>query len=117
MDNALGRTPETQAILHLEETQAILGITQRELASLFGIEEDVLDEWIAHGAPASQYEDIERLHGLALLLDREILRAHIPKILRTPDAWLGNRTMLQVISIDGVAPIHEYLARLFAFRE
>jgi len=28
--------------------------------------------------------------------------------------WLGNRTMLEVMRAEGVAPIYGYLARLFA---
>ena len=99
------------------ETQAILGLSQSELADLFGIRQPSLASWRAGHIPATRRASVERLHDLALVLKREMIPSRIPEVVRTPDAWLGNRSMLEVIRAEGVAPIYGYLARLFAYAE
>jgi hypothetical protein len=51
---------------------------------------------------------------LAFFRDRAI-SSRIPEIVRTPDAWLGGRTMLQTLAQEGVDPIYAYLAPLFNY--
>jgi transcriptional regulator with XRE-family HTH domain len=97
------------------ETQAILGLSQSELADLFGIRQPSLASWRAGHIPAARRASVERLHDLALVLKRELIPSRIPEVVRTQDAWLGNRSMLDVIRAEGVAPIYGYLARLFAY--
>jgi DNA-binding transcriptional regulator YdaS (Cro superfamily) len=99
----------------LTETQQILGLSQSELADLFGVRQPSLASWRVGRLPAIRRASVERLHDLALVLRKELKPSRIPEIVRTRDAWLGNRTMLEVIRAEGVAPIYGYLARLFAY--
>jgi transcriptional regulator with XRE-family HTH domain len=99
----------------LDETRRILGLTQSELADLFGVRQPSLAEWRTRGVPATRRASVERLHEFALVLEREVLSSRIPEVVRTPDAWLGDRTMLDVIRTEGVAPLYGYLSRLFAY--
>ena len=97
------------------EIQAILGLSQSELADLFGIRQPSLASWRTGRIPLARRASVERLHDLALVLQRELIPTRIPEIVRTPDAWLRNRSILDVIRAEGVAPIYGYLARLFAY--
>lgn len=99
----------------IAQTQDILGLSQGEYADLFGIRQPSLAAWRAGHIPPARRASVERLHDLALVLQREVTPSRIPEIVRTPDAWLGNRSMLEVIRAEGVAPIYGYLARLFAY--
>jgi hypothetical protein len=49
------------------------------------------------------------------VLKREVRLSRIPEIVRTPDAWLGGRSILDVIRAEGVDPVYGYLARLFNY--
>ena len=106
-----GRQPTPE----LAETQAILGLTQSEIADLFHVRQPSLAAWRSDGVPASRRASVERLHELALVLALELKPSRIPEIVRTPDEWLGGRTILDVIREDGVGPIYGYLTRLFSY--
>ncbi len=97
------------------ESQKILGLSQNEMADLFGVRQPSFAAWRSGHIPANRRASVERLHELALVLRHELKPSRIPEIVRTPDAWLGNRSMLQVIRAEGVGPIYGYLARLFAY--
>jgi transcriptional regulator with XRE-family HTH domain len=99
----------------LDETSAILGLSQTELADLFGVRAPSLAEWKTRGIPPARRAAVERLHDLALVLNRKVIPSRIPQIVRTADEWLGGRTILEVIRAEGVEPIYTYLARLFSY--
>ncbi len=101
---------------HLAETREILGLSQNELAELFGVRQPSLAAWLAHGVPRSRIASVERIYELSKVLDVELIRERIPEIIRTPDEWLGGRSILDVIKREGTAPIYGYLARLFAYQ-
>ena len=46
---------------------------------------------------------------------QKIKKLAIVPIVRTPDAWLGNRTILETLRAEGVDPIYAYLGRLFNY--
>jgi len=99
----------------IAETREILGLSQTELANLFGIGRPSLASWQAGRIPVKRRATVERLHDLALVLRREMKPSRIPEIVCTRDSWLGHRSILEVIREEGVAPIYAYLARLFAY--
>ena len=101
----------------IEETQRILGLSQNEMADIFGVRQPSLAAWKSGHVPAARRASVERLHELALVLHREIKPSRIAEIIRTPDEWLDNRSILDVIRAEGVAPIYGYLARLFAYAD
>lgn len=105
------------AVRDLDETRQILGLSQAELADLFGVRQPSLAEWRTRGVPAARLASVERLHEFALVLQREVIPSRIPEIVRTPDEWLGGRSILEVVRAEGVEPVYGYLARLFAYAE
>ena len=72
---------------------------------------DVVLNPLSNGKRAS----VERLVDLARLFRGRLIASRIPEIVRTPDAWLGNRTILETLRTDGVDPIYSYLGRLFNY--
>ncbi|HEY1949240.1 MAG TPA: hypothetical protein VGG97_19685 [Bryobacteraceae bacterium] len=103
------------AVSELEEIREIFGLTKSEIADLLGRRAQSLIEWETRGVPRDKRASVERLHDLAQLFRRRVIASRIPEIVRTPDAWLGNRTILETLRADGVDPIYAYLGRLFNY--
>lgn len=99
----------------LLEILEILDLTQSELAELFGIRQPSLAAWLTGGVPPTRRARVEELRDLARVLQREVIPSRIPEVIRRPDAWLGNRSMFDVIRAEGVQPVWAYLARLFRY--
>jgi bifunctional DNA-binding transcriptional regulator/antitoxin component of YhaV-PrlF toxin-antitoxin module len=106
--------PDTKKGL-ITETQEIFRLSQTEIAAVFGVSPSTIALWRAGGIPKSQLTNVELLHDLALLFRKEFKPSRISEIIRTKDAWLGDRTAIEVIQAEGVAPIYRYLARLFEY--
>ncbi len=99
----------------IPEIQEILGLTQSDAADLFGVRQPSLAEWLQRGVPQNRRASVERVHELAVVLRRELKPSRIPEIVRTPDDWLGGRSILQTLKAEGVTPVYGYLSRLFAY--
>ncbi len=55
-------------------------------------------------------------NGKHVVFFRDRVKAsRIPEVVRTPDSWLGNRTILETLRADGPDPIYTYLGRLFSY--
>ena len=108
---------ETQEVKQdlIIEIQEILGLSQDELAVVCGVSKSTIASWHTRGIPKSRFASVKRLHDLAQLLHKELNPDRIPQIIRTRDAWLGDRTFLEVIQAEGVAAIYGYLTRLFDY--
>ena len=70
-------------------------------------------EWEARGIPRDKRATVERLLNLAHVFSNRVIASRIPEIVRTPNAWLGGRTILEILRAEGVDPIYAYLGRLF----
>lgn len=99
----------------LDDIANTFGLSDTELADLFGVRRPSLAGWREHGLPQGRQATAERLHDLAKVFRREIIASRIPEIVRTRDEWLGDRSILETIRRDGVEPIYGYLRRLFAY--
>ena len=103
------------ATSELEEIREVFRLSKSEMADLLGRRPQSLIEWETRGIPAEKRASVERLHDLAQLFRSRLIASRIPEIVRTPDAWLGNRTILETLRIEGVDPIYAYLGRLFNY--
>jgi transcriptional regulator with XRE-family HTH domain len=103
------------AVSELEEIRQVFGLSRSELADLLGRRAQSLIEWETRGIPREKRASVERLVDLAQLFRRRIVGSRIPEIVRTPDSWLSNRTILETIRFDGVDPIYAYLGLLFNY--
>jgi len=111
----MSRTIDQVAAAALDEVRGVFGLTETELADLFGVRRPSLTAWREDGIPQTRQATAERLLALARVFAREVIPSRIPQIVRTPDAWLEDRTILETIKRDGVAPVYGYLHRLFAY--
>ena len=69
----------------LDETRAVLGLSQNELADLVGIRQPSLSERRSRGVPAAGRASVERLRDLAFVLKRKVIPTRISEIVRTRD--------------------------------
>ena len=105
-----------RAILNqLEEIREVFGLSRAELADLLGRRAQSVLEWETRGIPRDKRATVERLLDLAHVFSERLIASRIPEIVRTPDAWLGGRTILEVMRTEGVDPIYTYLGRLFTY--
>ena len=104
-----------QTISELAEIREVFGLTRSEIADLLGRRAQSLIEWETRDVPRNKRASVERLLDLARLFRRRVIASRIPEIVRTPDSWLGNRTILEILRVDGVDPIYAYLGRLFNY--
>jgi DNA-binding XRE family transcriptional regulator len=103
------------AVSELEEIREVFRLTKSEMADLLGRRAQSLIEWETRGVPREKRASVERLLDLARLFRQRVIASRIPEIVRTPDTWLGNRTILETLRADGVDPIYAYLGRLFNY--
>jgi len=99
----------------LTRIRTTFGLSEAELAELFSVQRSSVVGWREHGIPASRVASVERVHDLAKVLHRELIPARIPEIVRTPDRWLADRSILQTIRNEGAEAVYGYLRRLFSY--
>jgi hypothetical protein len=105
----------TTAVSELEEIREVFGLTGSEMADLLHRRPQSILEWETRGIPRDMRASVERLLDLAHIFRKRVIASRIPEIVRTPDAWLGNRTILETLRAEGVDPIYAYLGRLFSY--
>jgi transcriptional regulator with XRE-family HTH domain len=106
---------DAAVVCELNEIREVFGLSGLELADLLGRRAQSIAEWETRGIPQQKRASVERLLDLAHLFQSRVIASRIPEIVRTPDAWLGNRTILETLRIDGVDPVYAYLGRLFNY--
>jgi hypothetical protein len=103
----------TAGALQLTEIRETFELSRTELSHLLRRRAATIAKWEHRGIPRERQASVETLVDLARLFRARLIPSRIPEIVRTPDDWLGGRTMLQTLAQDGVDPIYAYLARLF----
>jgi hypothetical protein len=99
----------------LTEIRETFGLSKNDLADVLHRRASSITEWEHRGIPRERQASVDRLVDLARVFRERVIASRIPEIVRTPDDWLGGRTMLQTLVIEGVDPIYAYLARLFSY--
>lgn len=84
----------------LDHVASMLGLTQTELAGLFGVRRQALSQWAVRGVPAARQEKLATLCEIADLLAAKLKRDRIPGVARRAAAAYGDRSMLDAIA-DG----------------
>ncbi len=95
--------------------ESALGLSDAELGKLVGVSRQAVAQWRGRGVPAERSAQVDRLVEFAQFLQRRLVPQRIPQIVRTAAKGLGGKTMLDVIRVDGVAPLYTYVARLAAY--
>lgn len=82
----------------LEQIASALGLSQTELAGLFGVRRQAIDQWQTRGVPAERQEKLATLGEIADLLTAKLKRERIPGVVRRPAPAYGERSVLQAIA-------------------
>lgn len=93
---AIEIAPETP----LERIAAAFGLTRTELARLFGVRRQALDQWEARGLPAARQEKLATLGAIADLLTAKLKPDRIPGVVRRRTPAYGERTLLEAVAAD-----------------
>ncbi len=99
----------------LDRIRKIFALSENDLATVLGVQRQSVTGWREHGIPVTRQASVERLNGLVEVLYAELIPSRIPEIVRTPDEWLGGRSILDTIRIDGTEAVYGYLSRLFGY--
>ncbi|MDB5069008.1 MAG: hypothetical protein JWM87_119 [Candidatus Eremiobacteraeota bacterium] len=99
----------------LTEIRETFGLNKSDLAEVLQCSRSSITKWELRGIPRDRRASVERLVDLARIFRARLISSRIPKIVRTPDTWLGGRTMLQTLGQEGVDPVYAYLARFFTY--
>lgn len=87
-----------RAVMPLERVQAILGLSRTELAALFGVRRQALDQWETRGVPAERQEKLATIGEIADLLGAKLKRDRVPGVIRRPGPAYGGRSILEAIA-------------------
>jgi len=82
----------------LDHIADVLGLTQTELAALFGVRRQAVDQWAARGVPAERQEKLATLGEIADLLSAKLKSERIPGVVRRAAAAYGERSALDAIA-------------------
>ncbi len=108
-------TLHRKASRQLDRIRKVFDLSEHELASLLGLQRQSVTEWREKGIPSVRRASVERLLDLANVFAREVVQSRIAQIVRTSDDWLGGRSILDTIRIDGPEAVYAYLRRLFSY--
>ena len=82
----------------LEHIGEVLGLTRTQLASLFGVRRQAIDQWAVRGVPADRQEKLATIGEIADLLTGKLKRDRIPGVVRRAAPAYGDRSMLDAIA-------------------
>lgn len=81
----------------LDQIASVFGLTQTDLATLFGVRRQALEQWETRGVPASRQEKLATVGEIADLLAAKLKRDRIPGVVRRAAAAYGDRSVLEAI--------------------
>ncbi len=99
----------------LDEIRERFGLSEEELARLFGVSRPAIAKWRLRGVPVGRAADVDRVRELSVYFGQRFSAARIPQIVRTPGKGLGGNTVLAVLGEGGVDRVYAYLERLFSY--
>jgi hypothetical protein len=84
----------------LDRIAAAFELSKTELAALFGVRRQAVDQWRARGVPGDRQEKLQAVLALSDLLDRKLKPGRLPGVARRPAGAYGGLTMLEMITAD-----------------
>jgi DNA-binding XRE family transcriptional regulator len=76
------------------------GLSKTELASLFGVRRQAVDQWLERGVPSERQEKVQTLVAICDLLERKLKPGRLAGVARRPADAYGGKTMLELIAAD-----------------
>ncbi len=75
-------------------------LSKTELASLFGVRRQAVDQWLERGVPSERQEKVQTLIAICDLLERKLKPGRLAGTARRPADAYGDKTMLELIAAD-----------------
>jgi hypothetical protein len=105
--------PATLTPTLLDPVAETLGLSETELAALFGVRRQAIGQWRDRGIPSARQAKAATIAATAELLSRRLKAERIPGIVRKPAAAYGGLSALEMIERDLHAELHEIVRRSF----
>jgi DNA-binding transcriptional regulator YiaG len=98
----------------LVRMKGIFGLTNSEVADLFGVSRQAVDQWEASGdVPPGRREKLANLLSVGELLARKLSPGRLPLVARRRADIYGGITMLDMVTIDRDTELRELTERAF----
>jgi DNA-binding XRE family transcriptional regulator len=75
-------------------------LSKTELASLFGVRRQAVDQWLERGVPSKRQDKVQTLIAICDLLERKLKPGRLAGVARRPADAYGGKTMLELIAAD-----------------
>ncbi len=82
----------------LDRIATVLGLRTTELARLFGVRRQAVEQWRVHGVPGERQEQLATLGAVADLLLARLKPDRIPGVVRRSADAYGGRSLLEAIA-------------------
>jgi predicted transcriptional regulator len=97
----------------LERLLAAWGLTVTDVARLFGVRRQAVQQWLDEGVPGARQPKLHTILEIADLLERNLLPERIPGIVRATSEAYGGRSMLELLANDRHDELLESVRRSF----
>jgi DNA-binding XRE family transcriptional regulator len=87
----------------LDRVASMLGISRTELAHLFGVRRQAIEQWEARGVPGERQEKLATLDAIVDLLTAKVKTDRIPAVVRRAATAYGDRSILEAITAGNEA--------------
>jgi DNA-binding XRE family transcriptional regulator len=75
-------------------------LSKTELASLFGVRRQAVDQWLERGVPSERQEKVQTLVAICDLLERKLKPGRLAGVARRPADVYSGKTMLELVAAD-----------------
>ena len=99
----------------LERLMAAWQLSITDLARLFGVARQAVQQWLDDGVPPARQPKLATILATADLLDRNLLSDRVPAVVRTPARAYGHRSILQAIADDDHDVVRDAVERSFSW--
>ncbi len=97
----------------LDRVALVLGVSRTELANLFGVRRQAIEQWEARGVPGERQEKLATLDAIVDLLIAKLKPDRIPGVVRRPAPAYGDRSILEAIAAGDEALVLDELRNAF----
>ena len=97
----------------LDRVASVLGVSRTELAHLFGVRRQAIEQWEARDVPGERQEKLATLSAIVDLLTAKLKADRIPAVVRRPAAAYGDRSILEAITAGNEALVLGELRNAF----
>jgi DNA-binding XRE family transcriptional regulator len=82
----------------LDRIAAALSLNRTELARLFGVRRQAIEQWEMRGTPGERQEKLATIGAIVDLLSAKLKRDRIPGVVRRTASAYGGRSILDAIA-------------------